>query len=143
MHVLQYDEWNAHDKLMEKYIRTKAKPEVFYLPVGHTPQTEQAHAETKALIEGRRYITTIQFAMTIPFLFPEKIEKRQREIEELLRSQEEDQQQQQNAEEVADKVEPMEGEGENVEGGGVMRVEAGGADGSGRHAPSDSGEASE
>lgn len=49
----QYDEWNAHDKLLLGYIKTNATPQIFYLPTGHTPKTEQLLSETQSAVEGK------------------------------------------------------------------------------------------
>ena len=50
----QYEEWNAHDKLLLGYIKTKATPPIFYLPTEHTSKTEALLKETKSAIEGKR-----------------------------------------------------------------------------------------
>ncbi len=50
--LLQYTEWNEHDKKLQGYIETKAKPLIFYLPKEHTPQTEELVTKTREKIEG-------------------------------------------------------------------------------------------
>ena len=52
IYVLQYEEWNSHDRLHIGFIRTKAKPPIFYLPVEQTHKTEELIKETQAVIEG-------------------------------------------------------------------------------------------
>ena len=49
----QYEEWNAHDKQLLGYIKTKATPPIFYLPAEHTPKTEALLKETRSAIEGK------------------------------------------------------------------------------------------
>ena len=49
----QYAEWNSHDQLLCKYIRTKATPPVFYLPAEHTPQSAALLNSTKQQIESK------------------------------------------------------------------------------------------
>lgn len=49
---MQYDEWNAHDKQLVGYIKTKATPQIFYLPAEHNPHTEKLLAETTEMLEG-------------------------------------------------------------------------------------------
>lgn len=48
----QYEEWNAHDRLLLGYIKTKTTPPIFYLPAEHTPKTEKLFRETQSAIEG-------------------------------------------------------------------------------------------
>ena len=42
-----------HDRQMSKYIQTKAKPPIFYLPALHTPESEQLLKESREKIEGQ------------------------------------------------------------------------------------------
>lgn len=51
--LLQYVEWNDHDQLLCKYIKTKATPPIFYLPTEHTPQSATLLRDTKQQIESR------------------------------------------------------------------------------------------
>ncbi len=150
--VFQYDEWSAHDRTLIGYIKTKADPPIFYLPIEHIPQTKELLAATTASIEGESsilmhlYNSVISFCFSVWFL--EKIKKRQEEIKNLLDSQEEETATgDAAAEDSKEKEEAMEeeegvakdgdgeGEGEGLEEGQVM--EEGGKVGS------DSGEASD
>ena len=49
---IQYEEWNLHDRRLIGYIKTKAKPAVFYLPVQQNETTEKLLKETEQHIEG-------------------------------------------------------------------------------------------
>ncbi|KAL5463459.1 hypothetical protein EMCRGX_G032354 [Ephydatia muelleri] len=51
--VQMYVEWNDHDQLLCKYIKTKATPPVFYLPTEHTTQSAALLSDTKQQIEAQ------------------------------------------------------------------------------------------
>ena len=50
--VFKYEEWNAHDRRLIGYIKTKTKPSIFYLPVQHNEITEKLLKKTEEEIEG-------------------------------------------------------------------------------------------
>ena len=50
--LLQYEEWNSHDRMQMGYIKTKSRPSIFYLPVEHNEATEQLLKQTQEEIEG-------------------------------------------------------------------------------------------
>merc|ERR1712083_324533 len=43
----------GHYTHMKNFIRTQAEPTIFYLPVKHTPETEQFLEETRAAIDEK------------------------------------------------------------------------------------------
>lgn len=49
---MQYEEWTNYDKQLVGYIKTRAKPAIFYKPAELTPRTEKKLSETTAVIEG-------------------------------------------------------------------------------------------
>lgn len=54
---VQYDEWSAHDRQLIGYIKTRAKPHLYYLPAEHNPCTQKLLAETTAKMEGETPIS--------------------------------------------------------------------------------------
>lgn len=51
--VNNFTEWNDHDRKLQGYIETKAKPSIFYLPKDHTPETEELVTKTRQKIEDK------------------------------------------------------------------------------------------
>ena len=82
----QYEEWNAHDKLLLGYIKTKASPPIFYLPAEHTSKTEALLKETQSAIEGKINCLTIAYYVHVCNIvyFIGKITERQKEVESFL-----------------------------------------------------------
>ncbi len=62
--LLQYDEWNSHDRMLMGYIKTKSKPSIFYLPVEHNETTEHLLKQTQEEIEG-----TFKLDIPMPSLY--------------------------------------------------------------------------
>jgi hypothetical protein len=79
----QYEEWNAHDKLLLGYVKTKATPPIFYLPAEHTSKTEALLKETRSAIEGKNNNLLHYCYVTIVY-FVGKITERQKEIDSFL-----------------------------------------------------------
>ena len=134
------------------FIKTKAKPEIYYLPAEHTPKTEQLLTETKTKMEGIYHsqctikaiaikassFMRTEYCLFLSLHYIEKIKKRQEEIEELLANQQEPE----NVDEetVMEREGALGGEGVTED---VEMVGEGGGMGHGRSAASDSGEASD
>ena len=57
--LLQQDDWDKHAKNLNCFIRTKARPHIFYKPKRSTQISSKRHDESKELIKGN---------MTFPFI---------------------------------------------------------------------------
>ena len=52
---VQFEEWNAHSRLTLPYIKTHAKPPIFYLPSQHNESTQQRLLESQSETRGQRF----------------------------------------------------------------------------------------
>ena len=51
---VQFEEWNAHSRLTLPYIKTRAKPPIFYLPSQHNESTQKRLSESQAETKGQQ-----------------------------------------------------------------------------------------
>ena len=50
---VQHEEWETQTKRLKNFIRTKAKPPIYFLPKTHNAATEKKLKETGKVLDGR------------------------------------------------------------------------------------------
>lgn len=80
--TLQLEDWEAHDRKLANFIRTKARPHIFYLPAKHNNNTLGLLDKTVKLLEGKKGFLNIK-SMIVVYSF-DRWMKRHR-LKELFR----------------------------------------------------------